>query len=437
MAIKSVLHNDKGYNFGWWRSTTTTEPPLTHAPATQHHPGYLGKRTVCHRLLIRLANILVPLLVATTAIAEHVDLSLNEQVVMLPIRANGSVLQIQTTIFKPPGPGPFPLLLMNHGKTLGIPSLHKRQRYLAMSREFVRRGYAVVVPMRKGFAKSEGIYSDLGCNMADNGQLQAEDIESALSALINEVWVDKQRIIVAGESYGGLAALAFATRRFPGVVGVINFSGGLRVEDHLCDWKESLINAVASYGAQTDIPSLWFYGENDRLFDQPLANQLHETYQIAGGSSRLITFGKFKNNAHDMIFSHTGLPYWLSDVERFLAELGLPFSPMITLPEPRKKAATQFAALDDVEAVPHLSGSGRAGYREYLSKSSPRAFAISSNGAWGWAEDGDDPIERALATCQKYSRSACELYSIDNDIVWGDGNGDYRPKIAMWNHKPN
>ena len=381
--------------------------------------------TICLTVFGTLASV-------STASAENTDPSINEQVVMLPVVSNGSNLQLQTTIFKPPGTGPFPLLLMNHGKTLGAPAQQKRQRYLAMSREFVRRGYAVVVPMRKGFAKSDGPYDDLGCNMADNGQLQADDIEATLNALVTHAWVDKQRIVVAGESYGGLAALAFATRHYPGVKGIINFSGGLKLNDPLCDWQESLINAVASYGAQTTVPSIWFYGENDRLFDQQLAKQLNFAYQTAGGSSQFIAFGKFKNDAHGMIFSHAGLPYWLNEVDRFLGSVSLPNSPIVSLAPPQKPSATQFAALEDTEAIPHLGAAGRAGYKDYLGKSSPRAFAISSSGAWSWAEDGDDPAERALATCQKYSRSSCQLYSVDNEIVWGGTGADEPSKLALY-----
>lgn len=363
--------------------------------------------------------------------ADALDPTVNEQVVMLPVVENGNKLQLQTTIFKPSGEGPFPLLVMNHGKDRGEPHNQNRDRFLAMSREFVKRGYAVAIPMRKGFAKSSGTYTDFGCNMTDNGQLQADSVEAVLTALVQKPWVDRERIIVAGQSYGGLATMAFGTRQFPGVRGLLNFAGGLRIDGSSCDWKQSMTNAFASYGARTSLPSLWFYGENDSYFDHPLAERLQQAYQSAGGASQLIEFGKFKNDAHGMVGSRDGVAIWLPEVERFLKSLGMPSEPVVAVADTPRPAATSFAMVDNVTAVPFLSDKGRAGYRDYLNKSAPRAFAISTSGAWSWAEEGDDPSDRALTSCQKNSSSACKLYSVDNDVVWNTSSTSLVPPVSV------
>ena len=49
-----------------------------------------------------------------------------------------------------------------------------------------------------------------------------------------------------------------------------------------------------------------------------------------------------------------------------------------------------------------------------------RAFAVSPSGAWCWAEEGEDPDTRALATCAKKSNQPCQLYSVDDYVVWPD-----------------
>jgi dienelactone hydrolase len=350
--------------------------------------------------------------------AQTLDASINEHVLMLPVTENGKKLQFETTLYKPPGQGPFPLLLMNHGKERGKPSAQKRDRFLAMGREFVRRGYAVAVPMRKGFSKSEGIYSDYGCNMHDNGMVQADDIEAALRALTKLSWVDHDRVIVAGQSYGGLATMAFGTRQFPGVRGLLNFAGGLRIDGHYCDWQSALVTAFRSYGSRTSLPSLWFYGENDSYFDPSLAQRLQTAYQSAGGSSQLIAFGRFKSDAHGLASSRDGIPVWWPATERFLQRIGLPTDINTLIGETERLPASGFAANDNADAVPHLTETGRAAYRHYLSQSLPRAFALSASGAWSWAEDGDDPPSRALAACQKNSKLPCKLYSVDQDVVW-------------------
>lgn len=365
------------------------------------------------------------LIAASLAVPAHatgtlpsLDPTVNEHVVMLPVIQNGSQFKFETTIYLPPGAGPFPLLVMNHGKERGNPANQKRDRFLAMSREFVKRGYAVVVPMRKGFSQSSGNYSDYGCNMKDNGQQQADDIVAVLDAMTQQPWVDRERIVVAGQSYGGLATMAFGTRQYRGVRGLLNFAGGLRIDGGSCDWKSSLVTAFGSYGRATALPSLWMYGENDSFFDHALAHRLQDAYQAAGGPSQLVAYGKFKRDAHGMIGSRDGVAVWLPEVERFLSTIGMPIEVKFALADTPRPPATHFAAIDDLNAVPHLTDKGRNGYRDYLTKSAPRAFALSGSGAWSWAEEGDDPASRAVAACQKHSKLPCQLYSVDNDVVW-------------------
>ena len=365
-------------------------------------------------------SLVLGLLNAGLVSAESLDSTINEQVTMLPVTVNGAAFEFETTLFKPPGDGPFPLLIMNHGKERGDPHKQKRDRFLAISREFVKRGYAVAIPMRRGFSRSTGSYTDFGCNMAENGRLQADDIEAALTALIKISWIDREQIIVGGQSYGGLAAMAFGMRPFPGVRALLNFSGGLRIDGQGCDWKNSLVQAFASYSKNTSLPSLWFYGENDSYFDHNLAKRLYSAYQSAGFTPQLHAFGKFKNDAHGMAGSHDGVSIWLPETESFLHRVGLPAHPTINVAKSVRPPATNYSELDNVSAVPYLSNTGRLGYRDYLKKTSPRAFALSSSGQWSWASEGDDPADRALVACQKNSTTPCQLYSIDNDIVWSE-----------------
>jgi hypothetical protein len=88
--------------------------------------------------------------------------------------------------------------------------------------------------------------------------------------------------------------------------------------------------------------------------------------------------------------------------------------------------ATGFANINDVDAIPFISDRGREGYREWLTKSTPRAFAISDSGRWisTWginpqnAEDPKDPAERALQRCAKVSNAPCKLYAANGAVVW-------------------
>ena len=52
-----------------------------------------------------------------------------EQVVMLPKAAIPSRIDLEATVFKPTGAGPFPLVVINHGKAPGRPGMQGRNRY--------------------------------------------------------------------------------------------------------------------------------------------------------------------------------------------------------------------------------------------------------------------------------------------------------------------
>jgi dienelactone hydrolase len=340
---------------------------------------------------------------------------------------------LETTIFKPAGIGPFPVLILNHGKSLGNPHLQERARFLVISKEFVKRGYAVIIPMRTGFAKSTGDYVEEECNMTENGNIQAHDLQSVLDYTLKQYWADKNNILIAGQSYGGLTTMAFGTRNYPGVKGLINFAGGLKTSGTDCNWQESLVEAFSNYGRSTHVPSIWFYGANDSYFYPALAARMHEAYVNSGGDAKLVAYGPFKKDAHGMSSSRDGVKIWWPEVEAFLQRIGLPTKEIYSLPPEMRAPKTDYASIGDINAVPYLAKRGRDEYRNFLTKSLPRAFALSATGAWSWAEDGDDPEESALANCNKISRGeSCRLYAVDNDVVWiGQGNSQAK------NHQPD
>lgn len=366
---------------------------------------------------IALASVLCCALTPSFALGqeERLDMRLNEQILMIPDRMQTA---LETTVFRPAGVGPFPLLIINHGKQLGNPQLQKRARFIYMATAFVRRGYAVMVPMRAGFAHSTGKYANHGCDMTANGYAQADDVLDVIAYARRQGWIDPDRIIVAGQSYGGLATMALATQAIPGVKGVLNFAGGLRSDGGHCDWQTALIKAFASYGARNKIPSVWMYGANDSYFSPELVASMHGAFMDAGGQAKLLAYGAFKRDAHGMLASKDGEKIWWPETERFLSKIGMPTAEIQGIEPPQLPLKTNFAAINDVGAIPFLSDRGRDGYRIFLEKVAPRAFALSASGAWGWAEDGDDPDDRALVACQKRSRQPCRLYSVDENVVW-------------------
>lgn len=258
-----------------------------------------------------------------TASAQSTPTALREEVLML--RKPGFFsLEIEATLFRPPGEGPHRLLVINHGKAPGDPRFQPRARYTLVARELVERGYAVVIPMRQGFSKSSGAYIGGGCNVGSNGLAQADDVQFVLDALGQRADIDVRRVVVIGQSHGGLTTLAIGTLKLPNVVGLVSFAGGLR-NDSCPGWEGTLARAVGDYASDTVIPSLWFYGDNDSYFPPRIWQEMHLRYTERGGRARLIAFGSFGSDAHALFGGRAGWSIWLPEVERFFRELNLPF----------------------------------------------------------------------------------------------------------------
>jgi dienelactone hydrolase len=230
-----------------------------------------------------------------------------EQVVDVPANIGGAQITLQTTIYKPPGAGPFPVLFMNHGKDGGDAHQQPRATFPVVSKEFVKRAYVVVIPMRMGFAGSGGTYVNSHCDAKNNGEQQANSLFFAMDYVMKQPWADQDHVIIAGQSHGGLTAIAAGSHKIAGVRGIINFAGGVNSRSH-CDWQGALVDAFKAYGGSSTIPSLWFYGANDTHFGPTLAADMYKAYTSAGGKAQLVAYGPFKKDAHGMVSSPQALP---------------------------------------------------------------------------------------------------------------------------------
>ena len=360
---------------------------------------------------------------SATARAQALDASLNETIMGVPKRGAIFTINLETTVYKPDGAGPFPMVVINHGKAPGDPRFQSRYQPVFAARWFVQRGYVVVVPMRQGFSKSSGSYISGGCNVESNGRTQAEDVKAVLDYFVTLPYVDASNILVMGQSPGGWTTLALGTLAYPGVKGIVNFAGGLRQES--CSaWEGVLANAAGRYGKETTLPSLWFYGDNDSYFSVRTWNAMFERYTAFGGKARLVAFGTFGSDSHAMFGSRTGQSIWQPEVSAFLTQVGLPnrlqsefqkYGRVNILPVP---PPTGFSSIDDLARIPFVKDTGREGYKIYLGKISPKAFSIAPNGAWGWAEGSDEPLERSLQNCNLRGKGECKLYAVDANVVW-------------------
>jgi dienelactone hydrolase len=254
-----------------------------------------------------------------------------EQVWWVPItppRAEAP-LHLVTTVYRPPGDGPFPLAIINHGSPRDAADRRKQQRnpMRAPSRWFVGRGFAVAVPMRRGYGASEGDFSEgFGpCNAADfyaGGRASAADIGAVLAYFRNQAFVDPNRIVLVGQSAGGWGVLAAATENPEGVAAIVNFAGGRGspAPDENCSALRP-IETAGVFGRTARIPSLWIYTENDRYIGPALSTRMAAAFRDSGGRAEFHLLPPFGSDGH-ALFARA-VERWAPLVQPFLAAHGL------------------------------------------------------------------------------------------------------------------
>ena len=133
-------------------------------------------------------------------------------------------LMLSGILYKPPGRGPFPALIWNHGseKAPGV-----GPQFDSVASIFVPAGYVVFAPIRRGHGYSKGRYIGdvIGQTEAREGLeaanrlvvhlLETEQLDDQLAGLAyvkQLAFVDSSRLAVAGCSYGGIQTLLGAEK---------------------------------------------------------------------------------------------------------------------------------------------------------------------------------------------------------------------------------
>jgi dienelactone hydrolase len=259
--------------------------------------------------------------------------ALHEQVWWVPMalpRQPDKIVHLETAVYRPTGTGPFPLTILNHGAPRDPAQRRSspRQRYFEQSRWFVDRGYVVVIPMRRGYAKSEGDYAESSgaCNAPDylnSGLTEANDIGAVLKYFSTQKFVDSRHVLLVGQSAGGFGAVATASRNPPGVVGIINFAGGRGSQgpDKVCT-EDRLVDAMGRFGKTARIPSIWLYAENDLYFRPELSRRMFTAYKSGGGVGEYVSMPPYGSDGHTTFPNWDGSSHWIPAVAKFVN--GLP-----------------------------------------------------------------------------------------------------------------
>jgi dienelactone hydrolase len=286
----------------------------------------------------RVLAALIAALAVAPAVAQEIELDreLNEQVVRVPVRAESEAAvdewSLVATTYRPPGAGPFPLIVLSHGSPGSTWERQAMGRYrpLPQIREFTSRGFAVIVPMRRGYGDTEGAWAERygACGAPDYYRAAregAKDLVATVQFAQALPYVQRERVILVGQSAGGIASMAAASDNPAGVIGVVNFSGGRggRPYTHPGDpcVAANMTEAISRLARTIKVPVLWHYSENDQFFAPRHVKAWFQAFENAGAKGRLVMQPSFQWDGHAIFGAQRGLPIWTAAFDGFLKDI--------------------------------------------------------------------------------------------------------------------
>ena len=369
-------------------------------------------------MLLRFALLaIVSVLAATSAHSQ----SLTREELRIPMAAAGSD-GLEALLVRPAGSGRHPLMLINHGSPRNAsarPDM-EAQALAPIADEFARRGFAALVVMRRGYGSSGGGWAESfgQCDDPDYtkaGRAAAADLTAAINHMARQSHVDASRIMSVGVSAGGFATVALTASAPQGFVAAINFAGGRGSlsADEVCE-EDELVAAMRAFGKTSRVPMLWVYAQNDRFFGPALARKMRDAFTEGGGKAEFVAAPAHGPDGHTL-FSANSIPAWTPYVDRFLAKVSAaPVAPAAT---PRDSAPA--AASRTMSPPSSLSANGKKAFEAYLAAKNHKAFAVASDGSFGW-RSGRSTLEEA----KQGAMTNCEENGDDCEIVSTNGSSN-------------
>ncbi len=237
---------------------------------------------------------------------------------------NGS-LQLGGKLFKPKGKGPFPAVLYNHGSA---PGMLNSEASKIIGPLFAARGWIFFMPYRRGQGLSAEAGSYIGDQIKTAGKnggakaavakmielLQGEQLDdqrAALKWLRMQNYVQKSKIAVVGNSFGGIEVILGSV--VESYCAAVDASGGAESWDKAPELQNLLKVSVR----KSKSPIFFFQAEND--FNLAPSNVLSAEMKSAGKISEVKIYPAFgKTNKEGHSFAYLGASIWINDVLEFL-----------------------------------------------------------------------------------------------------------------------
>lgn len=248
--------------------------------------------------------------------------------------------------------GQIPVVLSIHG---GPESQERPEyRYAGLYQYLVYRGIAVLAPNIRGSTGYGKSYQKLIYH--DWGGADLKDFEHAARYLLDQEWVDPDRIGVFGGSYGGFATLSCVTRlpeywaagaELVGPSNLVTFASSVpptwrRMTDEWVGNPETerdflLERSPITYVDQIRCPLLIMQGANDYRVVKAESDQMVERIRSRGGTVEYLVF---PDEGHGFTRRGNLLKAYRTTAEFFLERFGLSnLLPTESEPEPEPTAA--------------------------------------------------------------------------------------------------
>jgi len=254
-----------------------------------------------------------------------------EQTWLIPLPHDGN-RAMHAAVYRPPGEGRRPLAVIAHGSP---PKPEQRPgvkpAYRTAAEWFVQRGFAVVLPIRRGYGATGGSWDETygRCDSPDflrGGIETAKDIRAAVQYMQRQNFVAPERALVVGQSAGGWGAVALASQNPPEVAAYVNFAGGRGgyaggKPNSNCR-ADKLIEAAGEFGKSARAPMLWIYTENDLFFSPAIARGMADAFAARGGRAEFHLLPAFGKDGHALFAAADGLARWRNLVAAFLGANG-------------------------------------------------------------------------------------------------------------------
>jgi dienelactone hydrolase len=341
-----------------------------------------------------------------------------ERVIMAP----GKSGQIEISVHTPPGLGPFPLLVFNHGDVgMDDPMIKYKMRLRdpVITASFLKMGLAVALPARPGVGRSDGRYNyylKIDGDASYKARQQSEAVLAALYGLKMAPDLKQDQVLLAGQSAGGDAVMYMSTLSLPGIRGVLNFSGGRanHAEGEILPFENKMmIEGWADLGRMAKVPAMLVFTENDSRFSANTIRQASQVFKDAGGQAELLLLPPLTIDGH-FVYQ---LPHlWTAEVQRFVARMGMGQPLSAETLASSSQLAVQTSAkthpeLFDLSRLPTKSASCRALYYRFLYAPLPRYFAAGANGlGCGLSSGSGASAGKALNFCKEFGNQ-CGAYA--------------------------